>query len=253
MIQGILLDLSGVLYTGNQVIPGALTAMQKLMDKNLPVRYITNTTRKPSSTIVKQLSVMGFSVKPEELFTAPIAARDYLKANRLNPCLLVHPDLEEEFNACIHEDKVKAVVVGDAAEGFSYERMNQAFRFLLEDADLIALGVNRYFREGDRLWLDAGPYIKALEFASGKTARVFGKPAPAFYMSALDNMGCQPEATIMVGDDIESDVIGAVNAGLQGILVQTGKYRAGDETRLPDNAVCVEDISAAVEYILEHC
>ena len=253
MIQGILLDLSGVLYTGNQVIPGALAALQQLKDKNMPVRYITNTTRKPSATIIKQLSAMGFAVTPEELFTAPIAARDYLMENRLTPYLLVHPDLEEEFTTLEYGGKVNAVVVGDAAAGFSYERMNQAFGYLLEDADLLALGVNRYFREGDRLWLDAGPYIKALEYASGKTAMVFGKPSHDFYMSAVDNIGCQPEATIMVGDDIDSDVIGAVAAGLHGILVQTGKYRAGDETRLPGNAVCVKDISAAVEYILKHC
>jgi len=253
MIQGILLDLSGVLYTGNQVIPGALTALQQLRDKNLPVRYITNTTRKPSAAIIKQLTAMGFNVKLEELFTAPIAARDYLKDNRLTPYLLVHPELEEEFTTLEQGDNVNAVVVGDAAEGFSYDRMNRAFRYLLENANLVALGINRYFRDGDQLCLDAGPYIKALEYASGKTALVFGKPAHAFYMSAVDNIGCLSEATIMVGDDIESDVIGAVDAGLQGILVQTGKYRSGDETRLPGNAVCVKDIAAAVEYILYHC
>jgi HAD superfamily hydrolase (TIGR01458 family) len=253
MIRGVLLDLSGVLYTGNEPLPGARNAVQQLTDAGLPVRYITNTTRKTSDAILQQLADMQFHIRPDELFTAPIAAKDYLKKHGLVPYLLIHPNLEPEFNEYDQRSDINAVLVGDAGDGFTYDKMNTAFRFIREGAALLAMGVNRYFKDGDHFSLDAGPFVHALEFATGKHATVIGKPAVEFYMSAVDAMKCKPAEVIMVGDDVEADVIGAVNAGLQGILVQTGKYTKGDENQLNQNARCEKDISAAVDYILNNC
>lgn len=248
--RGILLDLSGVLYTGDNPVAGAINAIAKLSETGLPVRYITNTTRSPRHTIIERLGKMGFHISAEEVFTAPIAARQYLESSHLYPYLLIHPNLVSEFeNSEDHE--FNAVLVGDAAEGFSYEHMNQAFRLLLEGAPLYAMGINRYFKEGDKFSLDAGPFVHALEYASNTQATVIGKPAREFYLSAVESLGCEPQQTVMVGDDVESDVLGAVAADLQGILVRTGKYRQGDEQKLEKNAECVADISEAVELILQ--
>ena len=252
MIRGVLLDLSGVLYVGNEPLPGADKAVQQLTDAGLPVRYITNTTRKTSDAILKQLAVMQFHIRSDELFTAPIAAKDYLKKNSLVPYLLIHPNLESEFIEYNQRTDINAVLAGDAGDGFTYNKMNAAFRLIREGAAFLALGMNRYFRDGDHFSLDAGPFVHALEFATGKNATVIGKPAVEFYMSAVNAMNCKPEEVIMIGDDVEADVIGAVNAGLQGILVQTGKYTKGDESQLDQNAHCEKDISAAVEYILKN-
>lgn len=250
MIRGILLDLSGVLYTGDDPVPGAILAIKKLSETGLPVRYITNTTRRPRQSIIQSLDKMGFKIDAQDIFTAPIAAKHYLLLNNLNPYLLIHPDLEVEFTD-IKTGKPNAVLVGDAAEGFSYENMNRAFRLLLEGAPLYAMGINRYFKEGDQFSLDAGPFVIALEYATNVKATVIGKPAKEFYLSAVESLGCTAGETIMIGDDVESDVIGAIVAGLQGILVRTGKYRTGDENKLINKAVCVADINEAVDYILE--
>jgi HAD superfamily hydrolase (TIGR01458 family) len=86
---------------------------------------------------------------------------------------------------------------------------------------------NRFWQEVDGLSLDAGPFVAALEYASGKTATVVGKPDPAFFEAALWDLGLQAKDVAMVGDDPESDVAGAQRAGLRSIQVKTGKYRPG--------------------------
>jgi len=253
MIRGVLLDLSGVLYVGTEPLPGAHAAMQRLSGSGLPVRYITNTTRKTSATILKQLAAMQFNVQPHELYTAPLVARDYLNQNQLVPYLLIHPGLEPEFADMERNAGINAVLVGDAGDGFTYGKMNEAFRHLRDGAEFLALGINRYFKDGDQFSLDAGPFVRALEYATDKQAVVIGKPAVEFYISAVNSIKCRPEETIMVGDDVESDVLGAANAGLYGMLVRTGKYCKGDENKLVEHTLCVNDISEAVEEILKMC
>ncbi len=250
MIHGVLLDLSGVLYLGDEPLPGATHAIKRLSDSKLPVRFITNTTRSPRQAIIERLTRMGFNIVTDDVFTAPIAAKHHLLTNNLVPYLLIHPNLEVEF-ADINRKEPNAVLVGDAAEGFSYEHMNTAFRLLLDGSPLFAMGINRYFKEDNQFSLDAGPFVHALEYASGVKATVIGKPAYEFYMSAVASLDCEPDKTVMVGDDVESDVVGAINAGLQGILVKTGKYRPGDETCLTPDAMCVADIDEAVDHILK--
>jgi HAD superfamily hydrolase (TIGR01458 family) len=183
------------------------------------------------------------------VFTVPVAARNYLEKKHFSPYLLVHPDLEIEFSGLISGGR-NAVLVGDAANAFTYENMNEAFRLLLNGAPLLAMGINRYFKEGGKFSLDAGPFVTALEYASGKKAIVLGKPSREFYLEAVASLDCDPGDVIMVGDDVESDVIGAVNAGLKGVLVRTGKYRENDEKKLEGKASCVADITEAVDQIL---
>lgn len=249
MIRGVLLDLSGVLYIGDKPVPGATGAVKRLAGAGVPVRYITNTTRSTRQMILHRLTRIGFDIAAEDIFTAPIASRQYVETNNLIPFLLIHPNLEPEF--CDMRGEPNAVLVGDAGDRFTYSNMNNAFRYLLDGATLLAMGINRYFNEGNRFSLDAGPFVHALEYASGTKALVLGKPSLEFYSTAVKSLGCGPEDAVMVGDDVEADVIGAVNAGLNGILVRTGKFIQGDEKKIKTNALCVADISAAVDYILE--
>jgi HAD superfamily hydrolase (TIGR01458 family) len=164
--------------------------------------------------------------------------------------LLIHPGLAEDF-AGLASDGKDAVVVGDAGDGFTYAALNRAFRHLMLGAPLLALAANKYFREPDGLSLDAGPFVAALEYASGTRALLFGKPAPEFFRAAVDGFGCPPAEVAMIGDDVEADVNGAIAAGLAGILVRTGKYRLEDEQRADSRTMVVDDVSTAVGRILE--
>ena len=249
-IRGVLLDLDGVLYVGGEAIPGASAALERLRRRGLPVCLVTNTTRRPRRLIQAGLSAMALAADSDELITPARAACAWLRERGLSPHLLIHPDLREDFDD-FSSPGDGAVVIGDAGEGFTYDALNRAFRLLMAGAPLLALAKNRYFRQVDGLSLDAGPFVAALEFASGVHAEVVGKPAPGFFQAAVAALGCEPSEAVMVGDDVEADVNGAIAAGLQGILVETGKFRAEDRARLCRNGTVARDIGAAVDRILD--
>ena len=254
MIRGVLLDLAGVIYEGESPLPGAIDAVDQLRHAGLSLRFVTNTTRMTKHMVLQRLARLGFGVTESELFTPAQGAREWLVRNDCSPSLLVHPDLVQEFEDDSHRAN-RAVVVGDAGDAFRYASLNWAFRELIAGANLIALAKNRSFKDADgRLSLDAGAFVAALEFASQRTALVLGKPAPGFFEAALTSMDCPPKNAVMVGDDAEADVAGALRAGLGGaVLVRTGKYCHGDEERFePAPTVTLESLSAAVDWILAH-
>ena len=252
MIEGVLVDLSGVLYVGENEVPGAHEALDRLKNSGLSVRYVTNTSRSTTEAVLEKLRGFGFDIEENEILTAPHVVAAYLRKHGLRPLLLIHPALEPEF-AEFQTDNPNAVVLGDAGDVYSYDNLNRAFRLLIEDgASLISMGDNHYFMESEGLSLDIGPFMKALEYAADTKALILGKPSRDFFTSAVKNLGCPAERAVMVGDDILSDVGGALNAGLQGILVKTGKYREGDENKLQGvNFDLVKDIGEAVTLILE--
>jgi ribonucleotide monophosphatase NagD (HAD superfamily) len=135
-------------------------------------------------------------------------------------------------------------VVGDLGERWTFALLQEAFEQLMGGAALVALSRDRYFRQGERLALDAGPFVAALEFATGRTAEVTGKPSAAFFGAAARSLGHGAKPTLaMVGDDLWSDVEGAQRAGLQGWLVRTGKFR---EDTLRTGSVVPDRILASV-------
>ncbi|MEM9420131.1 MAG: TIGR01458 family HAD-type hydrolase [Planctomycetota bacterium] len=251
-IQAVLIDISGVLAVGGRAVPGSVEALQRLRDAGRSVRFLTNTTRKPRAVLVGELASMGFELDLEEVFTAPLAARRLIEQNGWRPHLLVHEALLVDFEG-LDTDPPNAVVVGDAGDHFTYATLNQAFNVLVgEGTHLISMGSNRYFRDGDgELALDMGPFVQALEFAAGVQAKVTGKPAPAFFRAALQDLGVRAGAAVMIGDDLPNDIGGARACGIPGVLVRTGKFRPADEHD-PDvspDAVC-DDFAAAVEWVL---
>lgn len=253
MIRGVLLDLAGVLYDGDTALPGASEAVGRLRRAGLPVRFLTNSTRQPRRVILRKLSAMGFDIDPDELFTPARAACDQLIARGTTPHLLIHPDLAEDFAELPETGAPGAVVVGDAGRHFTYDAMNTAFRHLADGAELLALAANRSFRDSDgKLSIDAGAFVAALEYAARAQAKVLGKPAPDYFETALASMGVTADKAVMVGDDAEADIAGALTAGLgRAILVRTGKYAEGDETRItPSPSHLATDLTEAVTWIL---
>lgn len=251
MFKGVLLDLGGVVFTGDTPLPGSVEAIARLRAAGLAVRFVTNITRQPRRSVIGQLRGMGIAVEDRDILTPAIAARTYLEAHGLAPHLLLHPALLEDF-AGLETEKPDAVVIGDAGEDFTYQALNTAFRVLEKGADFLALAKNRAFRDRDgALSLDAGPFVAALEYAAGRPARVFGKPAQDYFLAALQSIGCAAHEAVMVGDDAESDIGGAVSAALQGVLVRTGKYKPGDENVCqPAPAAIAPDLAAAADWII---
>jgi HAD superfamily hydrolase (TIGR01458 family) len=250
-VRGILLDLDGVVHVRGNALPGSLEAIARVRAENIPLKFVTNTTRLPRRRIVEDLAKLGLQVAMGDVFTPVISARAFLLRENLAPFLVGHPDLREDF-AGLPEQGREAVVLGDAGGYFTYDVLNVAFRKILRGAEFLALANNRNFLDHDgELSLDLGAFVSALEYASGRKALVFGKPSPLFFALAVDSLACAAEDVAMIGDDAEADVGGAMAAGLMGILVQTGKYRAGQEKQLdrPPTFVAA-NLTDAIDFLL---
>ena len=201
---------------------GAVAALARLRQAGVRTLFCTNTTKDTVANLTALLEGMGFPSVP--ILSSLAAARRLVDARGLRPLLLLHPDALPEFEGVPREDP-NAVVVGLAREAFEYSVMNAAFRLLLRDpkAPLIAAHRGLYYKEPDGLSLGPGPFVTALEVATGREAEVVGKPALTFFHAALEELGCEAAATVMIGDDVRDDVGGAQQAGMRGVLVQTGK------------------------------
>ena len=111
--------------------------------------------------------------------------------------------------------------------------MDKAFEFLMNGAAFIALQKNRYWERKGGLSLDAGPFVAALKYATGRRATAIGKPAEEFFGLALESNSHPASVVAMVGDDVELDIEGAQKCGMRAILVKTGKYRDDIIAQLP--------------------
>jgi HAD superfamily hydrolase (TIGR01458 family) len=226
-IAALLIDLDGVLYVEDERVPGSLEALKRLRDGGLALRFVTNTTAHSRERTLRKLTRLGFSVADRELVTpAALAVRHCRERGHERVALVMNEEVKRDF-AELHETAsgAEAVIVGDLGPAFGYDVLNHAFRQVMDGAELIALQKNRYWMRADGLSLDVGPFVAAIEFATGTEAYVVGKPARAFFAEVLADLGATSAATAMVGDDIESDIGGALHAGLAAILVRTGKYR----------------------------
>jgi HAD superfamily hydrolase (TIGR01458 family) len=224
---GVLLDIDGVLHVGDEPIDGAHEAVDQLRELAAGVRFVTNTTSRSRRAVVEQLRRLGFAVDEAEVLTpAALAVSRCRERGYRCVSLLVSDSLREDLEGLEQAaagEQVDAVILGDLGDGFTAAVLNEAFRRLLDGAELIALQHNRYWRRADGLVLDVGAYSAALEYASGREATVVGKPAAEFFRAALADLGV--ERALMVGDDVEADVGGALAAGLPAVLVRTGKFR----------------------------
>ena len=255
-MTGVLLDLDGTLYVGDAAIPGAAEAVRALEERGIPYRYVTNTTRMSRRALAARLAAMGFP-GPEEalveaLFTPALAAARWLRERGLRRIALCVPEAAHEDFAHFERDDIRpeAVVVGDLGESWTFAALNRAFGHLMDGAELVALQKNRYWLTPAGLALDAGPFVAALEYASGRPAVVVGKPSADFFRLAAASLGVSPRSAVMVGDDVEADVAGAQEAGLRGALVRTGKYREDELRRSGVRPDAVLDSAARVLDLL---
>jgi HAD superfamily hydrolase (TIGR01458 family) len=225
--KGILFDLDGVLYVSSSAIDGAIEAIKKIRTRGMPCRFVTNTSTLSLASLHKKIQQLGFSIPENEIISAPQAALLYLRQLQDPVCrFLLADDVKKDF-AEFRQSNTEAeyIVIGDIGNAWSYDLLNEVFNCLMHGAKLIAIHKNRFWQTEHGLQMDIGGFVDGLEYASGTKAMIIGKPSKDFFQIALDHMGLQANQAAMIGDDIDADIGGAQQAGLQGILVKTGKYR----------------------------
>lgn len=225
--QGLLIDIDGVLTVSWEPLAGAVDALRTIHRQELPFALITNTTSRTRRDIAATLAGVGFPVGPEDVLTAPAAAAAYLRDHRPHArCLLLNSgDIDEDLDG-VHlvSDRPDVVLTGGAGPEFDYAALNAVFGYLRDGAELMSMHANLFWRTADGLALDAGAFLVGLQQAADTGTRILGKPAKAFFDTAVRRLGAEAGRTVMVGDDVESDVLGAQQQGLTGVLVRTGKF-----------------------------
>jgi len=242
-VRAFLIDIDGTVMDRGRPVDGAAETIRWLRNRGFPFRFATNITRKPRRQIARDLSAAGVDCAAHEILTATSAAAKRLTSQDVRRIELLLPDAaREEFAGFeIGTPNPEVVVVGDLGLDWTFAVMNRAFRFLMDGAELLAIQKNRYWHDEDGLSLDCGPFVAALEHASGLTATIAGKPSATFFESAAAELDATGSEIAMIGDDLQSDVIGAQAAGLRGVLVRTGKYRRTDEPLAQEKADFVID------------
>jgi HAD superfamily hydrolase (TIGR01458 family) len=226
----ILLDIDGVLHVSGEPIPGAQDAVDRLRAAGHRLRFVTNNSTTPRTALAEELRALGFSLADDELQTTPRAAARELAGKRVLALVMsgVVDDLE---GVELVGDGAHAVLVGGCDESleptqvFSYMDLARAFSEIQAGAELYCMHKNRWWQTSRGPMLDGGAFVAGLEYATGVTATVLGKPSPAYFAAALDALDAEPELTWLVGDDIEADIRGAQAFGMRTALVRTGKFR----------------------------
>ena len=224
-IKGIFFDLDGVLYIGKEPIARAIEAVDKIREQGYQCRFVTNTSTLSTESIRDKINAMGFNVVQSEIMSAPQAAINFLKKQPNPVCRLLLADDVKNYFAQFPQSDTAAnfVVIGDIGDSWTYALLNEVFSCLMNGAKLIAIHKNRFWQTESGLHMDIGAFIAGLEYASNTEAMIIGKPSPAFYQSALSDMELNAQEVLMVGDDIDSDIGGAQQSNINGVLVRTGQ------------------------------
>jgi HAD superfamily hydrolase (TIGR01458 family) len=225
-IDTVLLDLDGTLYVGSQVVPGAPEAVRWLRDQGLTVRFTTNTDSITPTALADRLTRLGFPATEEELDTpVAVAARRFGSASEARVLAVAADGVRQLLAGALAGpgDRVTHVLVADPSYGATYDDLDAGFRAVQAGAELVATQVNRIARRDDGEHLDTGGWVRLLEYATGQSARVLGKPSPEFFTAPLDALGRRPQSALVVGDDLAADIGGGHAVGAATVLVRSGK------------------------------
>lgn len=224
MKKPLLIDLDGVLRLGKNPAPGLNEFLSFIKSENIPACIISNSTLSNAEMIGKFFDEHDIELSIP-LMTAADATYKFVKQNYKSADVYCSEPVKSMFEKFAASDHPEAVVIGDMGRGWNYEVLTEIFRKVFNGADLIAMQTNRYWKTPEEGYLlDVGPFVKAIEYAADKKAILIGKPSPIYFISALNILGFPDDTDfVMLGDDLETDIKGALDLGGEAILIYTGK------------------------------
>lgn len=232
---GYLLDMDGVIYRGNDLVPGADRFVQNLIDTGTPFLFLTNNSQRTRRDVVTKLARLGIDVEERHIFTCAMATARFLSAQKQEGTAFVIGEggllqalHQNGFSIVDHDPDF--VVVGEG-RSVNFEMIETAVRMVLRGARLIATNLDPNCPTQGGLRPGCGAIVAMLEVATGQKAFSVGKPSPLMMRAAREELGLSTAETIVIGDTMETDILGGAQMGYRTILVLTGGTQRSDLTR----------------------
>jgi NagD protein len=232
---GFLIDMDGVLYRGTELIPGADRFVRELCDRDIPFRFLTNNSQRTRRDVVARLARLGLEVEEEHVFTSAMATARFLAQQKPEGTAFVIGEgglltALHQYGYAVVDHDPDYVVVGEGRT-FNLELVEAAVRMILGGAKLIATNLDPNCPTQNGTRPGCGALVALLETATGTKAFSVGKPSPVMMRAARKELGLTTDQTTMIGDTMETDILGGVQLGFHTVLVLSGGTRAEDLPR----------------------
>jgi NagD protein len=257
MKHGFLIDMDGVLYRGSHLIPGSSDFIRELRQRDIPFRFLTNNSQRTRRDVAAKLAQMGLEVEEEHIFTCAMATAQFLAQQKPGGTAFVIGEggllnaLHSSGYAVVDHDP-DYVVVGEGRT-FNLELVETAVRLILKGAKLIATNLDPNCPTDKGLRPGCGAFVALLETATGVKAFSVGKPSPIMMRAARKELGLSTDETTMIGDMMETDILGGVQLGFHTVLVLSGGTKEEDLARYayrPD--LIVPSLAELVEHLQQN-
>jgi NagD protein len=229
MKRGFLIDMDGVIYRGGELIPGADQFVGSLIDQHVPFLFLTNNSQRTRRDVATKLRRLGIPVDEGHVFTCAMATARFLA--RQKPHGTAYVIGEGGLLNALHEngyaivDKAPDYVVVGEGRTLSFEMVETAVQMILAGAKLIATNLDPNCPTQQGMRPGCGAVVALLEVATGIKAFSAGKPSPIMMRAARKELGLVASDTIMIGDTMDTDILGGVQMGYRTVLVLSGTTR----------------------------
>ena len=229
---GLLIDMDGVIYRSSQLIPGADTFIHRLHELNVPFLFLTNNSQRTRRDVAMKVRRMGIEVDESHVFTCAMATARFLAEQKPHGTAYVIGEggltqaLHTNGYAIVDHDP-DYVVVGEGRT-ITFEMMENAVNMVLNGAKLIATNLDPNCPTSRGTRPGCGAVVAMIEAATGRKAFSVGKPSPVMMRAARKELGLRTGQTTMIGDTMETDIIGGVQMGYRTVLVLSGGTQRQD-------------------------
>ncbi len=231
--QGYLIDMDGVIYRGNETIPGAVRFVKQLLKEGNPFLFLTNNSQRTTRDVVAKLRKMGLQVEEKHVFTSAIATAQFVSWQKPKGTAYVIGEggllnaLHEHDYAVVDSDP-DYVIVGEG-RAITLEMIESAVRMVMKGSKLIATNLDPSCpTQNGSLRPGCGAIVKMIETATGVRAFSAGKPSPVMFRAARKSLGLRTDETTMIGDTMETDILGGAQMGYRTVLVLSGGTSRSD-------------------------
>ncbi len=235
MSHGFLIDMDGVIYRGSELIPGAAEFIGVLLEQEVPFLLLTNNSQRTRRDVATKMNRLGIAVGEEHIFTCAMATARFLARTKAQGTAFVIGEggLLNALHANGYSivDKYPDFVVVGEGRTLSFEMLEQAVQMVLDGAKLIATNLDPNCPTAAGTRPGCGAVVSLIEAATGIKAFSVGKPSPVMMRSARKELQLATSGTTMIGDTMETDILGGVQMGYRTILVLTGTTRRDDLAR----------------------